>query len=184
MKRISVMLFLILSLPTSYSHALDLPESALQLLAEASADPCSICARQEKEKAFAIMNTVFVPGQVINSDDSCQLLKGESGDENEISLTCYPSAVLLKSLKEGEKLPQIVFRFYTPGKRLVGISDKDYTDKTTADLFRSSRPGTVYKGRIKLIPYKYGDGPAYNYFPQTNKLLVHCVVLQLEPMRR
>ena len=182
MKRISMFLVLMLALLARYSYALDLPDDALRLLAEASVDPCAICVKQKLEKAFTTMNVRFSPGLVINSDDKCRLVKLDTGDDNELSMSCYPTDTLKKSLKEGEELPQFIFRFYTPEKRLVGICENDYTNKTIADLYHASKPGTVFEGRIKLIPYKYGDGPTYNYLLQTNRLLVHCVVLQLNPM--
>jgi hypothetical protein len=182
MKRICMFLLLILALVASYSYALDLPDDALRLLAEVSVDPCSICVKQKSDKAFTAMNARLNPGLVIKSDDKCALVKVDQGNDNELSMTCYPPDTLKKSLKEGEELPQLIFKFYTPEKRLVGISDNDYTSRALADLYHASKPGTAFEGRIRLIPYKYGDGPTYNYFLQTNRLLVHCVVLQLNPL--
>jgi hypothetical protein len=182
MKRISLVLVLMLTLVARYSYALDLPDDALRLLAEVSVDPCSICIKQKLVKAFTSMDARLNPGLVIKSDDKCRLVKVDPGDDNELSITCYPPDTVKKSLKEGEELPQLIFKFYTPEKRLVGISDNDYTSKALADLYRTAKPGAVFEGRIKLIPYKYGDGPTYNYMLQTNRLLIHCVVLQLNPM--
>jgi hypothetical protein len=182
MLKTTVMLVLALTLTMQCVYALDLPSGALQLIAETTEDPCTICAEQKLKRAFKIMNDRFIPGLVMKSDDSCRLMKSGTGDENEISLTCYPSDTLEKSVRAGEKLPQIIFKFYTPKKGLVGISDNDYTNKPTADLFHTSRPGTVFEGRLKLIPYKYGDGPTYNYFQESNILQIHCVVLQLTPV--
>jgi hypothetical protein len=182
MKRISLFLVLMLALAAGYSYALDLPDDALRLLAEASVDPCSICVKQKLEKAFTTMNARFSPGLVINSDSKCRLVKINTGDDNGLSMSCYPPDTLKKSLKEGEALPQLIFRFYTPEKRLVGINENDYSNKAIADLYRAAKPGTVFEGRIKLIPYKYGDGPTYNYFLQTNKVQIHCTVLQLKPL--
>jgi hypothetical protein len=182
MMRIPVMFILTMALAIHCSHALGLPDDALGLLAEASVDPCSICVKQKLARAFKIMNDRFIPGGVMETDEACRLVKTVSGDDNELSLSCYPSDALITSIKEDEQLPQVVFRFYTPQKRLVGISKTDYTDNSTEDLFHASKPGTVFTGQIKLIMYKYGDGPTYNYFYETNKLLIHCRVLQLIPM--
>jgi len=176
-------LVLILSLMTACSYAFDFPNDALQLLAEAAVDPCSICVKQKLDKAFLVMNARFNPGFFLNTDDTCRLVKVDPGDDNELSLTCYPQPSLKKSLKEGENPPQFFFKFYTPGKRLVGISEKDYTEKTVVDLYNASKPGTIFEGSIKFIPYKYGDGPTYNYFLLTNKLVIHCIVLQLKPVQ-
>ena len=162
------------------AYAMDLPDDAFQLFAEATVDPCSICAEQKREKAFHIMNDRFIPGRVIQTDDNCRLIK--TGSDNDLSLSCYPSDALNTSITDDEQLPQVVFSFHTRQKRLVGIAETDYTDAPAADLFHASKPGTVYEGRIIIIPYKYGDGPAYNYFQQSNKLLIHCRVLQLDPV--
>ncbi|MBN2299377.1 MAG: hypothetical protein JXM72_12325, partial [Deltaproteobacteria bacterium] len=167
---------------TTCLHALDLPDDAFVLLAEAAADPCSICAEHKQIKAFEIMNRWFVPGKEIQTDERCLLIKTAAADDNEFSLNCYPSVALNDSLTTGEQPPQIVFTFYTPQKRLVGISETDYTDRPLADLFHASKPGTVYEGRIRLIPYTYGDGPAYIYFQQRHKLMIHCRVLELKPV--
>lgn len=184
MKRISKFLLLTLALVASNSYALDLPDDIIRLLAEVSVDPCSICVKQKLDKAFTAMNARLNPGLVIKSDDKCALVKVEPGDDNELSMTCYPPDTLRESLKEGEELPQLIFKFYTPEKRLVGISENDYTSRVLADLYHSSKPGTVFEGSIKLVPYKYGNGPTYNYFQQANKLLIHCTVLQLKPLAR
>jgi len=182
MMRISLMLFLMSAMSLNCSHAMGPPDEALLFLAETTADPCSICAKQTQDKAFKIMNDMCIPGFVMESEGKCRWIKADANNDNELSLTCYPSDTLKKSLKEGERLPHMVFKFYTPQNRLVGISDKNYTDTPTADLYHASRAGTVFEGRIRLISYPYGDGPTYNYFQKTNKLLFHCVVLQLKPL--
>jgi len=182
MKKISVILVLTLALSVDFSYALDLPDDALRLLAEATVESCSICAKQELEKAFKIMNDRFISGHEIIADENCRFVKVLSGGNNELSLTCYPSDTFMKSIKNDERPPQVVFTFYTPQKRLIGVTDKDYTSKEIADGYDASQPGARFEGRIRLIPYKYGDGPTYNYFKQTNKLQIHCVVLQLKPV--
>jgi hypothetical protein len=164
-------------------HAFDIPEDALRLIAETTIEPCSICARQNMEKAFSILNGRLVPGLVMKSDDGCRLMKTGPGDDNELALSCYPSDAFMKTLKNGEEPPRIVFRFSTPGNRLVGVSERDYTGRDSADLYRTSKPGTEFEGSVRLIHYNYGDGPAYNYFPKTNTLLIHCVILELAPVK-
>ncbi len=164
------------------AQALELPDEALLLLASSAADPCSLCAEQERKKAYRILSDAFIPGQALESDDFCRLVKAGAGDDNELTLTCYPSETLKVSLNEGERLPEVVFRFYTLQNRLVGISEDDLTGDALAELYRASRPGRVFEGRIILVPYKYGEGATYNYFPQTNKLLIHCRLVNLGPV--
>lgn len=166
----------------SCCYALDLPDEAFQYLAGAAADPCSICAKQKVKKALSILDKKFVPGTVIRSDGGCRLVKTGSSGLNELAVTCYPSEALVDSLKEGEQPPQLIFAFYTGQDKLIGISDKDCTGKGPADLFHASKQGTVFVGELKLIAYKYGDGPAYNYFQQANRLQVHCIIERLTPV--
>jgi hypothetical protein len=188
MKRIVLEIFIMVILVPAFfmpqSYAQDLPDEAFQLLAEATIDPCSICAEKNREKAFKILNETFMPGHVIETHSPCRLIKTFSTGENDLTLSCYPSDALAASITGEEQLPQVVFRFHTPNKHLVGIFETDYTDTAAADLFHASKPGTVFEGRISLIPYKYGEGPTYNYFQQTNTVLIHCRVLQLIPVSR
>lgn len=170
-----------LVLAMNCSHAFDLPEEALRLLARAATDPCSICAKQTREKAFRILNERFVPGYEIGGRDRCRLIRTGLKGENELSPVCRPSAGLMETLKEEETPLHVVFRFHTPGSRLIGISEKDYTHPEIPDLLNGAPPETVYEGRLRLIPYKYGDGPTYNYSPQTNTLQFHCLVSELKP---
>ncbi|HNU74454.1 MAG: hypothetical protein BWZ01_00425 [Deltaproteobacteria bacterium ADurb.BinA179] len=170
---------LFLATAVSTPHACGLPEEPLLLLAEAAADPCSICADQKKKKAFAMLNERLAPGLEIDSSDACRLVKADR--ENALHLTCYPSDALVDSLSEGAEPPQVVFTFHTPQHKLVGISEGDYTGREAADLYLSSPEGAVFDGRIRLIGYKYGDGAVFNYFPQANRLQIHCTVSRLKP---
>lgn len=167
---------------TMHLHAMDLPEEAFALLAEAAADPCSICAWNKTKKAFEILNRSLVPGAQILTGGRCRIVKTAAGNNNELSLSCYPSDTLTASLAEQEKPPDVVFAFYTPQERLVGISEADYTDRSVAQIFHDSKPGSAYDGKIILIPYAYGDGPTYNYFQEAHRLMIHCKVLQLTPL--
>ncbi len=164
----------------SSACAVILPDEAFSLLAEASVDPCSICAKQKVEKAFTILTGSLVPGLALDANEECLFKKAGQDDEFELSLSCYPSEKLVKILKERETLPRIVLKFYSQDKHLVGISRENYTPKSITDLYRSSPKGAVFVGSLRLIPYKYGDGPTYNYFLQENKLLIHCVVMRLK----
>ena len=174
-----VMLIVALAAAASVAHALDLPYDAFRLLAATTAEPCTICVKQDLEKAFAIMNASLAPGIEMRSDSACSFVKTAEGDENALTLSCYPPETFVKSLKADEKAPQVVLVFYTPDRRLVGISETDFTGRETAETYRAAPAGTVFEGRIRLIPYKYGDGPAYNYFRSTNKLRIHCVLVEI-----
>lgn len=171
----------ILSFPLQGSFAFDLPDEAFRLIAEADADPCSICAEQKLKEAFALMAAGLRPGLILETDSTCRMVKRSPQDEPELSLTCYPSAKLAGSVGGDRKPPDLSFAFYTSKRHLVGVSEQDYTDDEVAERFRTSPPGTVFEGKMRLIPYRYGDGPAFNYFPAAGKVRVHCVVLELRP---
>lgn len=181
-RTIFVLQVCILAVCPQCSYALDLPDEALRMIAETTTDTCPLCVEQKLKHAFAIMAARLQPGLVLETDDSCRLRKNNPKDDLELSLTCYQAGALRQSISDGQKLPDVVFAFYMPEKRLVGISETDYTDGGTIDEFRASPPGTVFEGKIRLIPYKYGDGPAFNYFPAANRVLIHCVILRLKPL--
>lgn len=174
----------ILAFSMQVSHALDLPDEAFLLIAQAGADPCSICGEQKLKQAFAVMTAKLRPGMVVDAGSGCGLVKRDAGGSYELSLTCYPSAGLKQSVGGDQKLPDLVFSFYTLEKRLVGIADSDCTGAEMADVFRAAPPGTVFEGRVRLVPYAYGDGPSFNYFPQTDRVQVHCVLLELRPLKK
>ncbi|MCU0577301.1 MAG: hypothetical protein MUD15_10825 [Desulfobacterota bacterium] len=165
-------------------YAFDLPDEAFRLMAEATVDPCSLCVEKKLKEAYAVMNRMLQPGLVMESDERCRFLKRNPGDGFELSPVCQPTGALKQAGGEGRKPPDVVFVFYTPQARLVGISENDYTDAGTAAVFNDSPLGTVFEGRIRLIPYKYGDGPTYTYFQGANKLQIHCTVIKLTPLKR
>ncbi len=169
---------------TQGPFAFDLPDEAFRLIAEADADPCSICAEQKLKEAFVLMAAGLRPGLILETDSTCRLVKRSPQDELELSLTCYPSAKLSGSVGKDRKPPDLSFAFYTTKRHLVGISEQDYTDDEVEERFSSSSPGTVFEGRVRLIPYRYGDEPAFSYFPQANRVLVHCVLVELKPVKQ
>jgi len=164
--------------------AVDLPTEAFQILTQASVEPCAICADKERKKAFALLNRTFTPGQELTTDRTCRLIKSGNGDEQELTITCYPPAAVMESLPEGAKPPRLVFRFHTPDKHLVGIAPYDFTDPSLAATYRSSPPGTVFEGRLRYTAYQYGDGETFNYYLKTNTVQLHCVIIQITPINR
>lgn len=178
MKKILFILVLIVLMPIcGYGVAFEFPQDVFRLLAETTVEPCSICVRQKLDRAFKILDAAFAPGKVMEFGSDCRLVKTGGG----LKPACYPTETSMKSLKEGEIPPQVVFEFYTDEKQLVGITANDLTDGKIAGQYRKAEIGSAFVGRIKLVPYKYGDGPAYNYFPGTNRLVFHCQVLDLRP---
>ncbi|MDT8274208.1 MAG: hypothetical protein RRA35_13540 [Desulfomonilia bacterium] len=181
--RISLLCILTLILSAPYSPACDLPEQALALIADASVDPCPLCRKHTLNKAFAILNEWFSPGGSIQTDQACRFMKTTPGSDNELSLSCYPSDALIASIDAGAVPPHLVFRFHTEHKHLVGIADTDFTDASYAAHYTASGPNTAFEGRVRFITYRYGDGPSYNYFEQTHRLVIHCMVEQLIPAK-
>ena len=177
------LLFLLVLAATAQSVlAVDLPDEAFVLLAQASVESCAICADKERGKAITILKRSFVPGQELISDADCLLVKAGSGDEQELNLSCYPPPAVMESLPEGARPPRLIFTFHTQKDHLVGIAANDFTDPALAATYRSSPPGTSFEGRLRFIAYKYGDGKTFNYFSKTNTVQVHCVIVQIGPL--
>jgi hypothetical protein len=159
---------------------------ALQSLTESSKDPCPICARQTKKKAFEIINTELRAQRVFSSGDLCRFIRTTEFSVNELSLTCYPPFSSLKKEPTQDQgtveFPLLTFRFHTPEQYLIGIAEKDFTRTVLGDQYHSWPPGTIFDGKLELVRYEYGDGPTYNYYPKRNHLEVHCRLLDLKKM--
>ena len=154
---------------TEPSAVIELPREALELLAESASDPCSICAVKTRKEAFKILNAVFKPGRVLRSNNLCRFTRTDACAENELTLTCHPTP-----------LPLLTFRFHTAERHLVGVSTTDFTEELFARRYRGVGPGVLFEGAIEVVEYRYGDGPAYNYYPVGNRIQVHCKVLDLK----
>ena len=148
--------------------AFGLPEEAFQLLTESASDPCSICAKKTREKAFQVLNSAFKPGRILKSNHFCQFMRTDACGENELVLTCYLTAS-----------PLLTFRFHTPEKHLVGICQTDFTQRRFAREYCSAATGTRFEGALEIVAYRYGDGPSYNYYFARNHIQVHCRILGL-----
>ena len=146
---------------------IELPKEAF--LAESALDPCSICAKQTREKAFKILNAAFKPGMILKSNNLCQFMRTDACGENELVLTCYPTS-----------LPLLTFKFHTDEKHLVGVSTTDFTKERFASEYRWAAPGALFEGALEIVEYRYGDGPAYNYYLVGNRIQVQCRILDLK----
>jgi hypothetical protein len=158
---------------------------ALTLLAESSVDPCPICSKQTRSKAFQTLNDELMPGRLVKTSAGCLLVSAaESSNASELAPSCYRAGAPLKK-KEGEgeaRLPRVTFRFHTTGRHLVGVAQSDFTIEDLVADYQSAPAGANFAGVLEIIEFKYGDGPTYNYFPTGNELQIHCRVLSLTPM--
>jgi hypothetical protein len=163
---------------------IDVLSGALQSLTESSKDPCPICARQTKKKAFEVINTELRAKRIFSSGDLCRFIRTTEFSVNELSLTCYPpfpGRDKEPTQDQGTvEFPLLTFRFHTPEQYLVGIAEKDFTLTVLGDQYHSWPPGTIFDGKLELVRYEYGDGPTYNYYPKRNHLEVHCRLLDLK----
>ncbi len=151
---------------------LDLPEEAFQLLAESASDPCSICAKETREKAFQVLNSAFKPGRILKSNHLCQFMRTDACGENELVLTCYLTSS-----------PLLTFRFHTAEKHLVGICDTDFTENRFASEYCSAATDTRFEGTLEIVAYRYGDGPSYNYYFAGNHVQVHSRILDIKQIK-
>ena len=158
-------------------HALD---GAFHLLAESSVDPCAVCSKETRSKAFQILNRELLPGRIFKTTPDCLLVLSTS-DGYGLTPVCYPAGAPAKA-KEGEgQLPRVAFRFHTSAKHLVGVAEKDFTSGQVVADCLSAPPGTLFSGVLEIVAYKYGDGPTYNYYPTMHQLDIHCRLLDLKP---
>ncbi len=160
--------------------AFELPEEALKLMAQASVDPCSICAQADLKKAFKLLEKAYALGSTVSTGPGCRLVKA-GPDANDLAPTCFPSEAFMGELKEGERPPKVVFTFYTPERKLVGIAENDLTPRDQAGVYEQAKPGAVFEGRLEVVRYPYGDGACFNYFRESGRLQVHCRVIELKP---
>ncbi len=139
---------------------------AVDLLAKSASDSCSICAREARDQAFALLADRFPPGRIIESERSHPFRITSLG-ENELSFDLLPAS--------------IGFRFHTAEDHLVGIAEADWTSPSVATILHTTPPGNPVDGSVEIIPFAYGDGPAFSYSPSTGRLHVHCRVVEIVP---
>jgi hypothetical protein len=151
---------------------LDFPETPLRLIAESIGEPCAICARETREKAFQLIEERFAAGKTFTTTGSCLLARTDLSEENELMLSC--------DLPGRESLPLISFRFHTPANHLVGISTADFTDEAIVSAYRSASPGTVFEGALRTIAFRYGVGTSFSYNTSRKVIQVHCRLLSLK----
>jgi hypothetical protein len=173
-KGLSVLTFLVIlssgiAGETEQPAAIELPKEAFELLAESASDPCSICAVETREKAFKILNVAFKPRKILRSNNLCRFMRSDACGENELILSCHLTP-----------LPLLTFRFHTAEKHLVGVSPTDFTAERLARKYRRAGTGVLFEGAIEIVEYRYGDGPAYNYYLVGNHVQVHCRLLDLK----
>ena len=156
---------------------------ALQSLTQSTKDPCAICARQTRKKAFEVINSELRAKRVFSSGDLCRFIRTTEYSVNELSLTCYPPFFGRDKEPTPDQgtveLPSLTFRFHTPEQYLIGIAEKDLTLTVLGDHYHSWPQGTIFDGKLELVRYEYGDGPTYNYYPKRDHLEVHCRLLEL-----
>jgi hypothetical protein len=151
--------------------SLTLPEPALRLLAESAADSCSICARQLREQAYDLLDREFPLEKILVTTPSCLLLRSPRGEENELVLSCAHA--------EKDPLPVLIFRFHTPARHLVGISPGDFTAAEPAAEYLAAGPEAAFEGTLKIIAFRYGNRPTFNYSAGRGVIQIHCQVITL-----
>jgi len=182
MKEWGSVLVIVVLLCAGGAEAFELPEEAFLLIARSAADPCSICAEESMKKAFGILEKAYAPGCRISTDGDCLFVKPPGEGGLDLALSCYPPKGLTERLQDNEAPPAVSFLFHAPEKRLVGISEGDFTRPEIVDAYGKARPGTLFRGRIEIVRYPYGDRAGFNYFKESGRLRIHCRVLELQPV--
>lgn len=154
----------------------EVPRQALQLLAEARAETCPLCAEKERKEAFVLLDAALRPGVIVVPGGSCSFVKAE---EQGFSISCPDAGDGGMSGRPHGDMPDVVFVFHTSLQRLVGIADKDLTEESLAMRFSRLRRGAPFVAKVSLVPFAYGDGTTFTYLSSQGRILVHCRILEL-----
>ncbi|HOS41380.1 MAG TPA: hypothetical protein PLG31_16730 [Spirochaetota bacterium] len=151
------------------------PTKAIALIAESVDEGCAVCVDDLRKKAFADLAKAFAPGTMVKVQGGCVFVKPKGSTANDLAPACYAP---------GANEPRIVFRFYTKGRRLAGIDAGDFTDRQIERTYARAPKSVRFDATVRIIPYKYGDGPAFNYFAKENSIVIHCAVVELKAAGR
>lgn len=162
------------------------PRLVLKLIIDSYSEKCRICAKKTRNRAFKILNQYFYKGRIIQSRSDCSFIKTYINRNNELLPECYKTREIYRNTPEKgvEEFPLITFKFHTKKNHLIGILQKDYTHQKFEDIYRKSTYKDRFFIKIKIIYYKYGDGPTCNYFRDKNQLQVHCKILDMNLMNK
>ena len=156
------------------AYAGDSKQEALDLLAEAQNEGCRICVENLREKAFNLLDYNYYPNLEILSTGPCVFEK--SGLGNQLVLACEENTT------DNPDYPLVTFLFHTSHKHLVGIDAKDYTTDNQEQAINQAPDKARFTGRIMVLAYPYGDGDAFNFYPSTNHLQIHCRILEMRQL--
>ena len=167
---------------SALGRAFEIPRLAFKLIADSTIDPCPICVKKTQKQAFSRLNRKFIPGEIIIGNELCGFMRTEECGPNEFVLSCYKKRETYISQKDKPAIqfPLLIFRFHSKTKYLIGISRNDFTMDKYASLIKNSSFGSLLKGKIQIINYKFGDGISYNYFRKKNQVQVQCKILELK----
>lgn len=139
---------------------------AFETLARSLSDSCAICAERHRKAAFEELGLLFRPGLRIRSAPPSALLRG-TGETQELELPVAAGGL------------RVTFRFHTALDHLVGVAEEDLTGAALAARWRAMPEGTKLAGTIQVIPFVYGDGPAFLFLPASGHLQIQCKVLEI-----
>jgi len=145
----------------------DLPAEAFATLARSLSDSCAICAERHRKAAFEELALVLRPGVRVRSSYPAALTRG-AGETQELELPVAAGGL------------RVTFRFHTADDHLVGIAEEDLTGAALAARWRGMPEEAKLAGTIEVIPFDYGDGPAFLFLPASGHLQIQCKVLEVE----
>jgi hypothetical protein len=156
----------------------DLPDAAMNMLAEIKTETCVICQEKLAKKAFAILEKELQPGKELTFKDANRLFLKQG----------YAAHLLARQKNQGvninnedmENRPEVSFRFHTDRNHLAGVSRDDYTGRNFVEKLKRQRADAVFHGTLQLIEFKYGDGTCFNFFQKQNEIVIHCKILSLD----
>lgn len=188
-KRLPLLIFIAVAfLPGISSGAdtsLEVPMLALKALGESRVDDCPYCVENLEKSAFRILNRYFKPGRRFSFDSSDTkglLIADKNLKEGELLPTLYAKREKGKNGDGKEfNFPLLVFYFHTEQRHHAGIGKKIYTPRAVESVYQKKPKGkkALFKGKIRIAEYPYGNGKTFIYYRKRNILQVHCIIEEL-----
>ena len=163
--------------------AFDYPVTPARMLADSLAESCEICARKTRKEAYALLEKEFPPGRLFRAPETRPFIKAPVGGGALFPWGGQKRVLYLKMDGTGRDdifLPLVFFRFHTEKNHLVGIERDDYTDASIEERIAALPASSGFRGSVKIIRFRYGDGSSFSFSQGENALYIHCKIESAE----
>jgi len=185
-KTAKILVIMVILFSAKIITANELLDKAYNDICRSYVEMCVDCKKKLRDKAFSVIASVYFPDEEIAASAENKFVINEECQSNEFmleSMVARPKYVNNTGIKyKGELFyPTVVFKYYSEKNKLVGINKSDWTNKSIDEKFDalklSKKPFT---GKIKLIAFQYGDKESFNFEVKTNRIVVHCKIIEMQ----